>query len=157
NGPVQRVRCSAWADRVGVGKGFRIRIVGCTDSLCNTKEVSKSAAKNAVHTDSITNIVLSPNLAAVILELLVGLERLLGRKDIRSGTEQIARSCARGSSIPDDISQLRNGIVNSRTVNGVHDSVAEFQVAYAEAMGPGTGVEINAAGVDRGVVHVGEW
>src|SRR5262249_51510316 len=90
----------------------------------------------------------TPDLAAVILDLLVGLEGLLRGQKVRTRKLE--------SKIRNQKLRRRQRVVEAGTLRGITDQVVELQIAEAEAVRPGSHVPINARSLRRGVVAVGE-
>src|ERR1700683_1383734 len=107
----------------------------------------------------VTDNVLADYLAAVVLTLMVALNRLLGCQKVRPAAEG---SAAAQHAIPcrgrvDVNAQARDRVIHTGYAgSAVSNSVAEFEVLKANTVGERPRAEIDARGMSCGVVGVQE-
>src|SRR6202167_2991126 len=105
---------------------------------------------------AVANNVRAPSPAAVVLDLAIGLVGLLWRQKTRTGTKIVLTSSKASGIAANGQFDVGERVVNTSSDGCVHDSVAEFHVAEANAVRVGSGVEVQAERMDGRVIHIVE-
>ena len=138
----------------GIGTGRQIEVRA--DDGRAADEGGKNAVLDAIDTRAEAQRVLAESFGAVVFGLLVALEGFLRCQKTGSGTKRVGASGKAVGVAADLDGDAGRGIKDTAAKDGVVDAVAEFRVADAQAVGPGSVTIVHADGMHRSVVSVGK-
>src|ERR1700737_1280886 len=102
--------------------------------------------------DSVAEDVILEGLASVVFDLMIGLVCCLRRQEVVARTELIRIRLGAGKIGSDRQFNPGRGIEDTASRDRVRDLVAELRVACTNAVRVRAGVEVDTAGMARGVV-----